>query len=96
MRTKVTEISRRVGAKRAAPAETPAGVMTVQELVTTVRRLGYVCLRVHEVVMGRLTSQGEYSTAERFNDVFKPLADMLAHFELEDSGGEQEGEPDGV
>jgi len=50
---------------------------------------------MHEIVMGRLTTQGEHELAERFNDVFKPLADLLVHFELEEHLESEENQ-DGV
>jgi len=77
---KIPQLSRRMGA---SASEHRTGDLSPAELVTIVRRLGYVALRVHEVVMGRLTSQEEYSMAESFNDLFKPLCDLLVHFELE-------------
>lgn len=80
-------ISKRMGAGRQAGNRT--GELSRAELVTTVRRLGYVALRVHEVVMGQLISTDRHELAEQFNDLFKPLADLLIHFELkEDVNGE--------
>lgn len=61
-------------------------------VVTTIRRFGYVITKAHEIIMGRLTSQGDYELAERFNDIVKPLADMLLGFELEESSGAESKE----
>jgi len=88
MKVNTRDLSKRMGAAAKAAASAPAGAMNRAELVTTVRRLGYVALRVHEVVMGRLTTDQRYELAEQFNDLFKPLADMLVHFELKDDGKE--------
>lgn len=79
----------------AGESRTADGTLSRAELITTVRRLGYVCIKVHEIVMGRLTTQGHYELAERFNDIFKPLADMLLAFDLADTQQGEEYE-DGV
>lgn len=71
------------------------GALERATIVTTVRRLGFICIKMHEVIMGRLTSEGEHELAERFNDVFKPLADLLVHFELDEHLDNEEGS-DGV
>jgi len=90
-RVKMQRFSKRMG-EEAKASETS---LSKQELVTTVRRLGYICIKMHEIVMGRLTTQGEHELAERFNDVFKPLADLLVHFELEEHLESEENQ-DGV
>jgi len=81
-KAKASQLSRRMGAGR-EPGTAP-GDLSRAELVTTIRRLGYVALRIHEVVMGRLVEQGSQQMAEHFNDWFKPLADLLVHFEMKD------------
>lgn len=71
-------------------------------IVTTVRRLGYIMVRMHEVIMGRLIRQEEHELAEQFNDCFKPLADLLVGFSLDDTLEEEnesvseEGQDNGV
>jgi len=92
MKVNPRELSRRMRAGRSADSTTLAGETTRAELVTTVRRLGYIALRIHEVVMGQLTRTERYELAEQFNDLFKPLADLLAHFELEESNKEKDDE----
>lgn len=71
-------------------------------IVTTVRRLGFIMIKMHEVIMGRLIRQEEHELAEQFNDCFKPLADLLIGFSLDDTlEGEnesvsEEGQDNGV
>jgi len=66
--------------------EATASSLSAAEVITTVRRLGYIALKMHEVIMSRL-GEGDAGTAERFNDMFKPLAEMLIRFDLEDRDG---------
>lgn len=67
-------------------------------VVTTVRRMGFIMVKMHEVIMSSLCRDGKTRLAEQFNDVFKPLADMLLHFELCDTPQREtdDGERDGV
>jgi len=100
MLRKPAKMSKRMGA-RPDSAEQPhqsGPSLSASEVVTVVRRLGFVLLKAHEVMQGNLVSHGQYELAERLNDSLKPLADMLAHFELStDFEQEPEGkEVDGV
>lgn len=74
-----------MGARERASAP---GELTPAQLVTVVRRLGFVMSKAHETIMGRLIAQGEHELAERFNDLFKPLVDLVVHFELDELEGE--------
>jgi len=97
MRVKMTKLTRTMGARpKAEQPHTSGASLSASEVVTVVRRLGFVLMKAHEVMQGNLVSHGQYELAERLNDSLKPLADMLAHFELE-TGFEQEpeGEEDG-
>lgn len=58
--------------------------LSASEIQTIVRRLGFVALKVHEVVMSRLVTEDE-GLAELFNDVFKPMVDALVHFDFSDT-----------
>jgi len=60
-----------------------ASSLSASEVRTVVRRLGYVALQVHEVVMSRLTQDSDPRLAEAFNDIFKPIVDMMLHFDFE-------------
>jgi len=59
--------------------------LSAAEVCTVVRRMGYVAAKVHEVVMARLVVDDQ-ELAERFNDIFKPLVDIMIHFTLEEPG----------
>lgn len=75
---------RRMGAGRPSPASPlKPGELSAAEVVTTVRRLGFVLVKAFEIMQGNLIRHKSYELAERLNDTLKPLADMLAHFELE-------------
>jgi len=97
MRRKV----RRMGEGRLSPESSPktiqAGELERATIVTTVRRLGFIMVKMHEVIMGRLIRQQEHEMAEQFNDLFKPLADLLVHFTLDDTleSEEEQGGGDG-
>lgn len=81
---KIENISRRMGeGGAAARVDTGSGELDRATVITVIRRTGYVAAKVHEVIMGRLISQGEHELAERFNDLYKPLVDMLIHFDLD-------------
>jgi len=88
------------GRDRPAVESPTAGVKAAGELeratiVTTVRRLGFIMVKMHEVIMGRLVRQEQHELAEQFNDLFKPLADLLVHFDLDDTlEGEEEEQGD--
>lgn len=62
-----------------------ASGLSASEVVTIVRRLGFVALKVFETIQGNLVSSGRHQYAEALNDSLKPLVDMLVHFELEDA-----------
>jgi len=59
--------------------------LSASEVVTVVRRLGFVAVKVYETIQGNLTSRGQYQLAETLADTLKPLVDMMLHFELEDA-----------
>jgi len=61
--------------------------LSAAEVITTVRRLGFVALKMHEVIMSRLMRESP-ALAEEFNDVFKPAVDWLLHFEMSEREGE--------
>jgi len=67
-----------------------ASSLSASDLRVIVRRLGYVALKVHETVMSRLRQDSDARLAEAFNDIFKPVVDMLLHFDLEDGDDSQE------
>lgn len=60
------------------------GELSRSEIVTVVRRLGFVALQVFNTIQGNLVSSGRHQYAEALNDSLKPLVDLLVHFELED------------
>lgn len=64
--------------------------LTSAEVVTVVRRLGYVAAKMHQTMMSNLVASGNESVAEAFNDAFKPVVDWLLHFELEAVDASQE------
>lgn len=70
------------------------GLLDRAVIVTTVRRMGYIAVKMHEVIMGGLVRDGKEALAEQFNDVFKPLADMLLHFELDPTVERKESKED--
>lgn len=78
----------RIGRERASlPSPTPGvGTDGSQETVavTVIRRLGYVAAKVHQHLMDDLIRRGDQVTAERVNNCFKPLVDMLINFSLEE------------
>lgn len=84
MPEKIAKLSRRMGAGRMPGNDTSvvSGGLEEATVITTIRRMGYVLSKVHEIVMARLIAQGEGDLAERFNDTLKPLVDLLVHFEL--------------
>jgi len=88
MSEKMKTVRRTMGARPTAEHPlTPGpsrGELTRAEIVTVVRRLGYVALRVFETIQGNLVSSGRHQYAEALNDSLKPLVDLLVHFELED------------
>lgn len=61
-----------------------SSLLTISEVNTIVRRLGYVLVRVHQVLVENALAHDEVELAERLGDQLKPLADLLAHFTLED------------
>lgn len=65
-----------------------AASLSAAEITTVVRRFGFILLKVHEIVMTRLTGAEDAVLAERVNDTLKPMADLLVHFTLEDDNGE--------
>jgi len=99
MKEKLQNSRRRMGEPALAGESVTDATRTALEratIITTIRRMGFIAIKIHEVVMGRLTSQGEHELAERFNDCFKPVADMLVHFELDEAHSEEKGGSDGV
>jgi len=79
-----------------APKGSLPGELERATIVTTIRRFGWIATKMHEVIMGRLVRQQEHELAEQFNDVFKPLADLLVHFNLDDTlEGEGDSSSDG-
>jgi len=100
MRRKSKENGRGPLGPETTPKETLPGELERATIVTTVRRLGFIMVKMHEVIMGRLVRQQEHELAEQFNDVFKPLADLLVHFDLDDPlegvGEKPQGEANGV
>jgi len=93
MKTRIAKITRERMGDRANALEslTPGPNLSASEIVTVVRRLGFVLLRAYEIMQGNLISAGNHSLAETLGDTLKPLADMLVHFELV----EEEETPDG-
>jgi len=75
--------ARRLRGSRGENGRDSATSLSAAEIHTTVRRLGFVTLKVHEIIMARLLKEDQ-ALAERFNDVFKPLVDLMLHFNLED------------
>lgn len=71
----------RMDAKRTARSESEMVAQTV------VRRLGFLALKAHEVIMSRLIEE-ESPLAVTFQDAFKPLVDAMVHFEIGDDDGE--------
>lgn len=86
MPQKLDRLNKRMGeARRAETTPSPSGAsLSASEIVTVIRRLGYVALTAYDVIQGNLTSRGNYRLAEALGDTLKPLVDMLVHFELED------------
>jgi len=84
----VQNLSKRMGARPMAEQPLTSGPsrgeLTRAEIVTVVRRLGFVALKVFETIQGNLVSSGRHQYAEALNDSLKPLVDLLVHFELED------------
>lgn len=76
------ESSRRVGAE----------ILTAEQLETTVRRLGFVTVKMHQVMMSNLIAADKHELAEAFNDAFKPVCDWLLNFTLEGVSRETEVE----
>lgn len=70
--------------RQAGASALNASSLSASEVVTIVRRLGFVALKVFETIQGNLVSAGRHSYAEALNDSLKPLVDMLVHFELEE------------
>lgn len=98
-KVKAGQLSRRMDARR-TPSEPQRywdpGELDRATIITTIRRMGYILVKAHEVIMGKLIAQDEHELAERVNDTLKPLADLLLHFELDDkshSAGGEDGEP---
>jgi len=76
--------------------EYPAGKMgrreavpTARELRSVCRRMGYVITKFHETAMSALTAARMEHLAEEFNDLVKPVADYLNHFELEEEPSDE-------
>jgi len=67
-----------------------ASSLSAAEIRAVARRLGFVALKVHETVMSRLRQDSDQRLAEAFNDVFKPIVDLLLHFDLETSDDPEE------
>lgn len=65
----------RMDAKRAAQSE------AAQIAVTVVRRLGFAASKAHQALMSSLL-RNDPEAAEAFNNAFKPLVDLMVHFEL--------------
>lgn len=74
---------RRIRAERSPNQPAPVGGLVEAQVATTIiRRLGFVACKVHESVMRSLLNKNEQETAERFNDCFKPIVDMLLNFDI--------------
>jgi len=88
MRQVAKNLRRTMGARPTAEQPLTSGLsrgeLSRAEIVTVVRRLGYVALRVFETIQGNLVSSGRHQYAEALNDSLKPLVDLLVHFELDD------------
>lgn len=67
-----------------------ARVLTAGQLETTVRRLGFVTVKMHQVMMSNLIAAHKHELAEAFNDAFKPVVDWLLNFTLEGVARETE------
>lgn len=50
---------------------------TARELTNMVRRLGFVVIKMHEVVLSSLIEHDREGLAEEWNDIVKPVADFL-------------------
>jgi len=77
---------------RAVSRETVAQTLSAQTATTTIRRLGYIALRVYEVVMDDLI-RNDSPAAEEFADEVKPIVDRLIHFAF-NYGGDEDTETD--
>lgn len=62
-----------------------ASSLSAAEAQAIVRRFGYMLHRVHEVVLAELLTK-DNGYAERWNDVVKPIAEMLMTFQLTPEG----------
>lgn len=93
MPTKVQNLQRRMGARPMAEQPRTSGQsLSVSEVNTVVRRLGFVALKVFETIQGNLVSAGRHQYAEALNDSLKPLVDCLVHFDISDSAPDTERE----
>lgn len=74
----------RARAERPEQPLTSGPSLSASEVVTVVRRLGFVALKAYEVMQGNLTSRGNYQLAEALADTLKPVVDMMLHYSLEE------------
>jgi len=77
-------LKKRMGSVRTSPIQTQETVQVV------LRRLGFVVLTVHRVVMASLIEAGKAAQAEELNDWMKPLGDMLLNYEGDENGDPNE------
>lgn len=67
----------------------PEATLHLSQVNATMRRLGYVASRVHEVIISNLIAADKRELAELYNDIAKPIVDALLHFELEETSDEE-------
>lgn len=59
-----------------------ASSLSASEAQAIVRRFGFVLMKVHEVLVSRAIADDKQQLAELLNDMLKPIADLLVHFEV--------------